>query len=248
MCWKTKECKFVPSNSDSQNADVTFEIRSCGDDLLSLSIGDTAKCQALADRIRKSGNWLECVAGIDSVVVQFDNTRIEPSDARRRLELETKSPVVEPDTSGEVLELPVCYGGEYGPDLEELSVSLGLSPVDIIKLHSGQEYRVDMLGFTPGFAYIGGLDKALNVPRLMQPRLRVAAGSIGIADGRTGVYALPGPGGWQIIGRTTHVLFDPSSEQPFQLLPNARVRFKAISEDEFATIDKPLAKPFAKTL
>jgi KipI family sensor histidine kinase inhibitor len=233
----------VPSNSDSKNADATFEIRSCGDDLLSLSIGETTKCQALADRIRSSGNWLECVAGIDSVVVQFDIARIEVGDARRQLEFETKLPVVEPETSGEVLELPVCYGGEYGPDLEQLSASLSLSSADIIKLHSGQEYRVDMLGFTPGFAYIGGLDKALNVPRLMQPRQRVAAGSVGIADGRTGVYALPGPGGWQIIGRTALALFDPSSEQPFHLLPNARVRFRAISEHEFAAINKQLAKP-----
>ena len=238
----------MPSNSDSQEADATFEIRSCGDDLLSLSIGETAKCQALADRIRSSGNWLECVAGIDSVVVQFDTARIELSEARRQLELETKLPVVEPDISGEVLELPVCYGGEYGPDLEELSVSLNLSSADIIKLHSEQEYRVDMLGFTPGFAYIGGLDKALNVPRLTQPRQRVAAGSVGIADGRTGVYALPGPGGWQIIGRTARALFDPLSEQPFHLLPNARVRFKAINEDEFATINNQLAKPFDRPL
>jgi len=240
----------VPSIPDSRNADAAFAIRSCGDDLLSLSIADTAKCQALADRIRRSGNWLECVAGIDSVVVQFDTTRIELSEARRQLELETKSPVVGPDISSELLELPVCYGGEYGPDLEELSVSLSLSSGDIIKLHSGQEYRVDMLGFTPGFAYIGCLDKALNVPRRKQPRLRVAAGSIGIADGRTGVYALAGPGGWQIIGRTAHSLFDPSSEQPFQLLPNTRVRFKAISEAEFAAIHKqvhkPLAQPFTK--
>jgi KipI family sensor histidine kinase inhibitor len=103
-----------------------------------------------------------------------------------------------------------------------------------------------MLGFTPGFAYIGGLDKALNVPRRKQPRLHVAAGSIGIADGRTGVYALAGPGGWQIIGRTARSLFDPSSEQPFQLLPNTRVRFKAIKEDEFAAIHKQLVQLITK--
>jgi KipI family sensor histidine kinase inhibitor len=226
----------VPLDSDSQKASAKLSVRSCGDDLLSIAVADPAKCQVLAKRIRKGGNWLECVAGIDSVVVQFDTTNIELSDARRRLEQLTGSPIVESDMSGDLLELPVCYGDEFGPDLEAVSESLGLSPDDLINRHSGQEYRVDMLGFTPGFAYVGGLDDALNVPRLPQPRLRVAAGSIGIADGRTGVYALPGPGGWRVIGRTPCALFDPSSEQPFQLLPNARVLFRAISRDEFEVI------------
>jgi KipI family sensor histidine kinase inhibitor len=230
------EWTSVPPDPDSQEASAELSIRSCGDDLLSVAVEDPAKCQALANRIRSGGSWLECVAGIDSVVVQFDATSIELSDARRQLEQLTKSPIVESDISGDLLELPVCYGDEYGPDLDSVSESLSLSPGELIDRHSGQEYRVDMLGFTPGFAYVGGLDSALNVPRLPQPRMRVAAGSIGIADGRTGVYALPGPGGWRVIGRTPCALFDPSSEQPFQLLPNARVLFKAISRDEFEVL------------
>ena len=112
----------------------------------------------------------------------------------------------------------------------------GLLQKELIALHTGQEYRVDMLGFTPGFAYIGGLDAALDVPRLPQPRMHVAAGSIGIADGRTGVYALPGPGGWPIIGRTSLTLFDALSDQPFLLQAGYRVRFTAVQRLEAEAI------------
>ena len=140
-------------------------------------------------------------------------------------------PVQDLDVS--LVEIPVCYGGAYGPDLGDISEQLGLSRDEIIALHSSREYRVDMLGFTPGFAFIGGLDDALNVPRRGEPRVRLEAGSIGIAGGRTGIYTLAGPGGWPLIGRTPMKLFDAHAEEPFGLRAGMRVRFTPINPDEF---------------
>ena len=108
-----------------------------------------------------------------------------------------------------------------------------MSADDVVALHTGCEYTVDMVGFTPGFAFIGGLDERLHVPRRKEPRQRVEAGSVGIADGRTGLYAMASPGGWTLIGRTPCKLFDPRVEPPFVLGAGMRVRFKAISADEF---------------
>ena len=104
---------------------------------------------------------------------------------------------------------------------------------EIVALHTGAEYSVDMIAFTPGFAFIGGLDKRLNVPRRELPRQRVPAGSVGIADGRTGIYALPSPGGWTLIGRTPYPLFDPMADDPFRLQAGTRVRFVAVLADVF---------------
>ena len=140
--------------------------------------------------------------------------------------------------SEDLLEIPVVYGGEFGPDFEDLCRQLGLSRDEFISLHTGIEYRVDMVGFTPGFAFIGGLDERLHAPRRKEPRQRVEAGSIGIADGRTGLYALASPGGWSLVGRTPAKLFDAEAMEPFMLRAGMRIRFHAISvveASEFGT-------------
>lgn len=215
------------------NADLASLIRRGGDDLLSIDCIGPENSQALADRLRGTGDWLECVAGIESVVVQYDTTTLDVETARQRIEEALRSPSAISDLVQEQLvEVPVCYGGEFGPDFDNLCLQLGLTHDELVELHTGREYRVDMLGFTPGFAYVGGLDDRLNVPRLREPRVRVAAGSIGIADGRTGIYALPGPGGWQLIGRTALALFKPQSEEPFVLRAGMRVRFTAVDQPQ----------------
>lgn len=135
-----------------------------------------------------------------------------------------------------LMEIPVCYGGDFGPDLEAVADHCGLSPAVVIARHSSPEYRVFMLGFTPGFAYLGGLDPALLTPRRETPRLKVPAGSVGIAGTQTGIYPLDTPGGWQIIGRTPLKLFDPSLEEPCLLGPGDRLRFFSIPEAAFHTI------------
>lgn len=219
-------------------AEADTLVRCGGDDLLIIDRTEPAECQVLADQLRELGDWLECVAGIDSVVVQFDAATLGVDEARRRIKEVLLSPQAISDRRDELVEVPVCYGGEFGPDLDDLCTQLDLSRAELIALHTGREYRVDMLGFTPGFAYIGGLDDTLNAPRLREPRVQVAAGSVGIADGRTGLYALAGPGGWPLIGRTALPLFDPFAEEPFRLRAGMRVMFKAIGQKEYAAMSE----------
>jgi len=123
------------------------------------------------------------------------------------------------------LEIPVHYGGSDGPDLEEVARSHGLTPAEVIARHTAPTYRVAMLGFAPGFAYLLGLDPRLATPRLATPRTHVPAGSVGIAGDQTGVYALDTPGGWRLIGRTSLALFDPARPEPFTLQAGDVVRF-----------------------
>ncbi|MDX1515860.1 MAG: 5-oxoprolinase subunit PxpB [Woeseiaceae bacterium] len=202
------------------------DITLCGDDLLSVAVPSVDAAQRLAEQLRSRGDWIEVVGGIDSVVAQFDASQTDVQsaiDALLAVELRAATPARDAGT----VEIPVRYGGENAPDFGEVCRSLGLTREEFVALHTRDVYRVDMLGFTPGFAYIGGLDERLNVPRLATPRQHVEAGAIGIAGGRTGVYALPGPGGWPLIGRTELPLFDARDEQPFLLQPGMRVRFTA---------------------
>lgn len=205
----------------------------CVDEFASLSVDGPPEAQALAAHLRRDSAWLEVVAGIDSVVVRFDLLAMDAGAARQRLETSVEDgipPLPRPD---DLIEIPVVYGGDYGPDLEELCRKLGMPEDEVIALHTGREYRVDMVGFTPGFVFVGGLDERLSVPRREQPRQRVEAGSIGIADGRTGIYALPSPGGWTLIGRTPRRLFDAHAQTPFPVGAGMRIRFTAIPAHDF---------------
>ena len=205
----------------------------CGDDLVAVELADTRACQALADHLRESGDWIECVAGIASCVAQFDSATVSLDQAKERLASAIFQVRVADDEESVLIEIPVCYGGVCGADLGDICEQLDLSPKEFVELHAGREYRIDMLGFTPGFAFIGGLDAALNVPRRREPRVRVESGSIGIAGGRTGIYTLSGPGGWPLVGRTPAKLFDARADDPFQLHAGMRVRFVPISHEEF---------------
>ena len=132
-----------------------------------------------------------------------------------------------------LVEIPVCYGGRFGPDLGAVAAWAGMDPHHVITLHASREYRVFMLGFLPGFPYMGSVDDRIAMPRRDTPRVRVAAGSVGIAGPQTGVYSFESPGGWQIIGRTPLVLFDSRNEPPALLAPGQRVRFRSVSSPEF---------------
>jgi KipI family sensor histidine kinase inhibitor len=123
------------------------------------------------------------------------------------------------------IEVPVRYGGEWGPDLEAVAAGRGLSPAEVIHLHSGRAYMVYMMGFTPGFPYMGRLDDALITPRLESPRTRVPAGTVAIAGAQTGIYPIDSPGGWRLIGWTPLRLFDPAGDPPFLFAPGDSVRF-----------------------
>lgn len=136
------------------------------------------------------------------------------------------------------VELPVCYGGEFGPDLEFVANSHNLSIEEVIKIHSDQEYLIYMIGFTPGFPFLGGLPESLHTPRLDNPRKKVVAGSVGIANDQTGVYPIDSPGGWQIIGRVPVRLFDPDAANPFLLNSGDILTFKPIDEQDFLKLSQ----------
>lgn len=217
----------------SGNVEAGGKVFACGDDLVGVALQDTRASQALADHLRETGQWIECVAGISSCVAQFDNATVSLDEARERLASAVGRVDVTNDEEAALVEIPICYGGVCGPDLGDICKQLGLSSDAFIELHANRDYRVDMLGFTPGFAFIGGLDVVLNVPRRREPRVRVESGSIGIAGGRTGIYTLAGPGGWPLVGRTPEKLFDASAVEPFRLRAGMRVRFVPISHEEF---------------
>lgn len=125
------------------------------------------------------------------------------------------------------IEIPVTYGGESGPDLADVAAHNGLSEEEVVARHGAAEYRVAMLGFTPGFPYLLGLDASLHMPRRATPRTRVPAGSVAIGGAQTGVYPRETPGGWHLIGRTALTLFDPARDPPALLRPGMHVRFVA---------------------
>jgi inhibitor of KinA len=134
---------------------------------------------------------------------------------------------------GPLIEIPVCYGGELGPDLDIVASHTQLAPEEVIARHAQPDYLVYMVGFAPGFPYLGGLDARLATPRRARPRPLVPAGAVGIAGLQTGIYSLPTPGGWRLIGRTPLRLFDPSRAQPSLLQAGDRLRFVPISMQEF---------------
>jgi KipI family sensor histidine kinase inhibitor len=134
------------------------------------------------------------------------------------------------------IEIPVCYDGEFAPDIDSVAAHAQLDRHEVVARHAGAEYRVAMLGFMPGFPYLLGLDPGLHAPRRASPRTRVPAGSVAIGGAQTGIYPRELPGGWQLIGRTPLTLFDPARVEPALLRPGQTVRFRAIGSDEFAAL------------
>ncbi len=148
----------------------------------------------------------------------------------------------ETETKRRILVMPVVYGGEYGPDMENVCRHTGLSEQEVIRRHTGTECYCFMIGFLPGFSYLGGMDPALETPRLESPRLAIPVGSVGIAGKQTGAYSIDSPGGWQLIGRTPLRLFDPQNEKNLTLIEAGDwIRFTSITEDEFKGIASEVA-------
>jgi inhibitor of KinA len=131
------------------------------------------------------------------------------------------------------VDIPVCYGGDYGPDLDAVSFHTGLSTEEVVAIHGEPDYLVYMIGFAPGFPYLGGMSERLASPRRESPRAKIPPGSVGIAGSQTGVYPIETPGGWQLIGRTPLRLFRPERDEPSLLRTGDRVRFHAIERAEY---------------
>ena len=140
-----------------------------------------------------------------------------------------------------VVDVPVCYGGEFGPDLDEVAVLRELTPQQVIELHAASPHQVYMLGFAPGFPYLGGLDPRLEMPRRATPRTKVAAGSVAIAREQSAIYSIETPGGWNLLGRTPLRLFTPEADPPCLLQPGDNVRFVPITAEQFRAAQQKAA-------
>ncbi len=187
---------------------------------------------------------LEPVAGIRnlhpaycSLLIKFDALKLRHAEleAILRSYLDRLEDVRLPEPRQ--LEIPVCYGGEYGPDLNDVSAMHGMTPTQAIELHASATYLVYFLGFVPGFAYLGEVPEALATPRLATPRRRVPPGSVGIAGSQTGVYPFATPGGWRLLGRTPLSMFRPDRNAMSLLSIGDRVRFMPISRERFAALE-----------
>ena len=177
---------------------------------------------------------VEAVPAYRSLLIVYDPLKITLSALKERLKKYhttiDRSEIPKPRT----LEIPVVYGGECGPDLNWVAEYHKLSPEEVVRFHTGTTYQVYMIGFTPGFAYMGQLPEAIATPRRETPRTAVPRGSVGIAQSQTGVYPVESPGGWQIIGRTPLRLFDPEKWPPTPLEMGDLVKFLSIKEEEMA--------------
>ncbi|CAB49900.1 5-oxoprolinase subunit PxpB [Pyrococcus abyssi] len=214
-------------------------IKPAGDSSLLISFGDVIseeindRVHALARAIeRDSPEWLvEVVPAYSSLLVIYDPLKASYEEVEsyvRRISTQEVEKI-----KGKTVEIPVAYGGEFGPDIEFVAEYNGLSVDDVIEIHSKPLYRVYFLGFLPGFAYLGGMDERIATPRLEKPRVKVPAGSVGIAGKQTGWYAIESPGGWRIIGRTPLRTFNPGKVPPSIVLPGDYVKFVPIDEMEF---------------
>lgn len=186
---------------------------------------------AAAAEIRENMHPLECVSGFDSIAVKFANpdmrTGAETLGHQRDRVIDLIHATSPPDDGVNQIhhDIPVQYGDEFGPDLTPLAAEKGLTPAQLIERHAAVRYRVMVIGFTPGFAYLGMLDPALHAPRRSTPRAIVPAGSVAIAGGNTAIYPIESSGGWRIIGRTNASLFDPHADNPFRFQHGDVVRF-----------------------
>lgn len=219
-----------------------------GDSAVTVELGEAidpdinALVIAYANRIVEQG-WSGIVGVVPtyrSITVHYDPVQWDVTALTDRL-LTLPCPNPHKGASQERLhEIPVLYGGDFGPDLEDVASFAGLEPSEVIALHASVCYRVYMLGFTPGFPYLGLLPEKLAIPRLPSPRPRVPPGSVGLADRQTGIYPIETPGGWRLIGRTPIPLYRRNGSTPFLLKPGDLVQFRPIEPGEFERLSRQM--------
>ena len=181
---------------------------------------------------------VDLIPSYTALLINYNPLVIHYGDLKKRVEEILKMDVKGDASAKKVVEIPVLYGGDAGPDLKNIAEHAGLSEQEVIDIHSSRDYLIYMLGFLPGFCYLGGLDERIHTPRLANPRLKIREGSVGIGGNATGIYPMESPGGWHIIGLTPAKLYDPGSESPVLLQSGDIIRFRSIGKEEFDEIRK----------
>ncbi len=222
---------------------VEFSVNDFAEDLILIKCPSDALNQnplifwQLSKTLLASLTDIEVIPGEDSLAVKVN--LLKKTRPQYLIDLNNVFSTFQPEfkeESSELITVPICYDDEFALDMNDISLSKGLSKQEVIDAHCGIEYQVKMIGFTPGFIYIGDLSDLLILPRLKTPRVFVPSGSIGLANKRTGIYSLGGPGGWPIIGRTPTNFFDPKKEDPSLIQPGMRLRFESITKEEFGNM------------
>ena len=217
-----------------------------GDAAVTIELGDTISPETnrkvrtlfLSIEAQRIPGVTDLVPTYRSILVYYDPLRLPLADLEDRLR-DLEEHLGETSTEPpRVVELPTLYGGEHGTDLEHVAEHNGLTTGEVINIHSGTDYLVYMMGFTPGFPYLGGMSDRIATPRLETPRTAIPAGSVGIAENQTGVYPIESPGGWQLIGRTPVQLFDPRHDPPVLVEAGDYVRFVPVTEDQYQDIQR----------
>jgi len=202
-------------------------------DAVSIEVNTQVRGLALALEAARIPGLIEVVPTYRSLGIEYDPQILSFAEAERKVR--EVGAALDPGTlpTPKRVEIPTVYGGVYGPDLHFVAEHAGLSEAEVIRLHSQTVYHVYMIGFSAGFAYLGGLPERLHTPRLPSPRIKVPKGSVAIGGSQTGAYPAETPGGWRIIGRTFVALFDPLQEIPTPMQPGDSVQFVPITEQEY---------------
>ena len=225
---------------------MEYPIFPCGDCAVTLQIGteiaETVNREVVAVLETLCGAKVpgvrELVPSYAAICIHYDPAVISYDDLLQRIALLSVSETARTTEQRPVVQIPVCYGGDYGPDLAFVAEHNGLTPEEVVRRHVEGEYLVYMLGFLPGFAYMGGMDEAIACPRLTSPRAKIPAGSVGIAGSQTGIYPLASPGGWQLIGRTPIKMVSFEGETAhFALSAGDRVQFVSITEEKYRELE-----------
>ncbi|MBO5246452.1 MAG: 5-oxoprolinase subunit PxpB [Eubacterium sp.] len=222
------------------------KILTAGDSSLLIQFGNAidpainAKIAATVQLIKEQQieGVVDLIPAFCSLLINYDPRVISYDDMKLRMEKILSIEIATGSRKKKIYEIPVCYGGAYGPDLPTIAEHAGLSEQEVIEIHSSTDYLIYMLGFLPGFTYLGGLDERIHTPRLANPRIRIQAGSVGIGGSQTGIYPMDSPGGWQLMGLTPVKNYDPEREIPILVEAGDYIRFVPIDEAAFERIKK----------
>lgn len=228
----------------------TMKIYPVGDMAISVDFGNVIE-EAVNDQVMRLKAMLgesnvpgveEMLPSYRALMICYDPNRISYAELSRKVtEMHALSEKKASSAGTRIVRIiPCCYGGEYGEDLQGMEELTGLSQKEIINIHAGTDYKIYMLGFLPGFVYLGGMDERIAAPRLESPRVSIPAGSVGIGGKQTGVYPIASPGGWRLIGTTPVKFYDPQAKKPILCNAGEYIRFQPISKEEYQSIESKI--------